>query len=143
MALITQIVDKWNFNPQNASEINNLHQRVADRLNSVITVNQGLYIKLGQALGLQAALLPKPYRAAFANIFDAAPTVPDAEIEAVFEQDLGKKPQELFTEWGTKAIGSASIAQVHRAVVKRHAVDAEGKPTGESWLQEVAVKVRW
>ena len=43
--------------------------------------NAGLYIKLGQALGMQAAVLPKPYQKAFANIFDAAPPIPYSQVE--------------------------------------------------------------
>lgn len=136
------VTDKWNFNPNNSDQIGALHERVAHRLHSTIITNQGLYIKLGQALGLQAALLPKPYRLAFANIFDAAPTVPHDEIVNVFREDLGKGPDELFESFDPKAIGSASIAQVHKAVIRRHGVDEAGQPTGQTWLEEVAVKVQ-
>lgn len=44
-------IDKINFSPRNADKIEGLHQRVADRLKWVIDTNQGLYLKLGQALG--------------------------------------------------------------------------------------------
>lgn len=80
---MTDIVDKINFNPRNADKIEALHQRVADRLRYVIDENQGLYLKLGQALGLQAALLPKPYREAFGHVFDRAPSVSYDEVVQV------------------------------------------------------------
>lgn len=56
---------------------------MASRLKWVIDTNQGLYLKLGQALGLQAALLPAPYREAFSQVFDRAPSVSYEEVEGV------------------------------------------------------------
>ena len=82
------VSDKLNFSPDKADEINDLHQRVADRLRFVIDTNQGLYLKLGQALGLQAALLPKPYREAFGHVFDKAPSVPYSEVVGVSHSDV-------------------------------------------------------
>jgi hypothetical protein len=49
--------DKINFNPRNADKIEALHERVARRLKWVIDTNQGLYLKLGQALGGSSAML--------------------------------------------------------------------------------------
>lgn len=86
---------KLNFIPEKADQIAALHQRVATRLHWLCVTNQGLYIKLGQALGMQAAVLPKPYQDAFANIFDAAPPCTYKEIEHVFIKDFGKTPQEV------------------------------------------------
>ena len=48
---IALTIDKINFSPNRADEIEALHQRVATRLRWVIDTNQGLYLKLGQALG--------------------------------------------------------------------------------------------
>lgn len=119
-----------------------MHERVARRFHSTIVTNQGLWIKAGQALGLQAALLPKPYRTAFSDIFDDAPTVPYAEIENVIRQDMkGKTPEEIFTTFEHRAVNSASIAQVHRATVQRAEIGSDGKPTGKTWMEDVAVKV--
>jgi predicted unusual protein kinase regulating ubiquinone biosynthesis (AarF/ABC1/UbiB family) len=50
-AITSNYIDKINFAPHKADQIEALHQRVADRLKWVIDVNQGLYLKLGQALG--------------------------------------------------------------------------------------------
>jgi hypothetical protein len=43
----------------------------------------------GQIVAIQAAILPKPYREAFANIFDSAPEVEWDEIEKVRTEDFG------------------------------------------------------
>jgi len=119
-----------------------MHERVAARFHQTIVTNQGLWIKAGQALGLQAALLPKPYRTAFSDIFDDAPTVPWGEIETVIRQDMsGKTTEDIFETFGKTAVNSASIAQVHRATIRRAEIGANGKPTGKTWSEDVAVKV--
>lgn len=125
---------KLNFSEKStAEEIEALHSRVAARLNYVCTKNAGLFIKLGQSIGIQATILPKAYREAFANIFDAAPRVTYPEVETVFKQEFGgKKPRDLFEEFDEIPIASASIAQVHRAKLRME----------DGSLREVAVKVQ-
>jgi len=110
---------KFNFKPSKSESIDALHQRVADRLHKLCVTNQGLYIKLGQALGMQAAVLPAPYRVAFANIFDAAPPITYDQVKQVFQDEFGQDPHQVFDEFEEKPIASASIAQVHRARLKR------------------------
>lgn len=43
--------DKINFSPAKADKIEALHERVATRLRWVVDTNQGMYLKLGQAIG--------------------------------------------------------------------------------------------
>lgn len=74
---------KLNFNPENSTAIDALHERVAHRINDLCVTNGGLYIKLAQSLAIQAAILPKPYREAFANVFDQAPHVGFDEVVKV------------------------------------------------------------
>jgi aarF domain-containing kinase len=83
--------------------------------------------------GLQAALLPKPYRDAFFHVFDNAPSVPYEQVVQVFRSDLGIDPMDVFGEFSKEALASASVAQVHRAVLRPEA----GNPD-----QVVAVKVQ-
>ncbi|WVQ81633.1 hypothetical protein IAT38_003757 [Cryptococcus sp. DSM 104549] len=126
---------KINFAPSKADQIEALHERVAGRLRWVIDTNQGLYLKLGQALGLQAALLPKPYREAFGHVFDRAPAVDYDEVIGVFQKDLGLDPLDVFAAFSESALASASIAQVHRAKLKAGTGGDEGE-------RVVAVKVQ-
>ncbi|CCG84040.1 protein of unknown function [Taphrina deformans PYCC 5710] len=119
---------KLNFNPENADGIMALHERAAQRIYDVIVANGGLYIKIGQTLAMQSAVLPEPYSRIFSTLFDEAPQVPWSEVKALFEKELGKNPDDVFEHIDHHAAAAASIAQVHRARLK----------TGE----EVAVKVQ-
>ena len=91
---------------------------------------------LGQAIGANAALLPKPIQLKFSRLFDDAPQVPFADIAGVFQEEFGRPPSGpdgMFSEFEETAVASASIAQVHRARLK----DRDGQPG--DW---VAVKVQ-
>jgi aarF domain-containing kinase len=77
--------------------------------------NGGLYIKLGQGLALQSAVLPPSFNRVFSVLYDSAPVVPFSVVEAIIEQDLGKPIHELFASFDPEPVASASIAQVHKA----------------------------
>lgn len=113
---------KLNFTPEKSEQIPQLHERVAERVYNLLTGNGGLYIKIGQAIGANAAVLPEPMRIKFASLFDDAPQVPYSTVERVFIAELGRPPSGpggVFAEFDEKAVASASIAQVHKA--KTHA----------------------
>ncbi|KIL60038.1 hypothetical protein M378DRAFT_110496 [Amanita muscaria Koide BX008] len=128
---------KLNFTPEKSDEIPQLHERVAERVFNLLTSNGGLYIKIGQAIGANAAVLPEPMQVKFASLFDDAPQIPYSVVRKVFEKELGRPPSgpggifEIFEE---KAVASASIAQVHKAKLWPRPGDTE-----EKW---VAVKVQ-
>ncbi|GAA6014657.1 hypothetical protein JCM11491_000184 [Sporobolomyces phaffii] len=128
---------KMNFSPDNPEGIDALHERTAKRLHKLCVTNNGMYIKLAQSLAIQAAILPKPYREAFANVFDAAPAVDWDEVVKVFEAEFGCHPDAAFDSFQRTPVASASIAQVHKARLK--VVDGKPWKDDEGW---VAVKVR-
>ncbi|KAG6331736.1 hypothetical protein ID866_7355 [Astraeus odoratus] len=122
---------KLNFQADKADRIPQLHERVADRIYNLLTSNGGLYIKIGQAIGANAALMPRPMQDRFGRLFDDAPQIPYSAILSVFRSEFGRPPtgpDGIFAEFEEQAVASASIAQVHRAKLK----------TGE-W---VAVKIQ-
>ncbi|WAR59916.1 hypothetical protein PtB15_11B557 [Puccinia triticina] len=81
------IVDyKLNFSPDRPAD--KLHARVSKRLANCCERNGGLYIKLGQAIAIQAALLPLVYTQALASIFDAAWPMPFRHVHQVHRATL-------------------------------------------------------
>lgn len=111
---------KLNFRPspdiRNTSKIEALHERVANRIFDVFERNGGLYVKMGQVIGTQSAILPPAYQRRARRLYDSAPALPFEVVERVFREDFGGlHPSQVFSEFEMMPVASASIAQVHRA----------------------------
>jgi ubiquinone biosynthesis protein len=76
------------------------------------------FIKLGQILATRVDLFPPHYDAEFEKLQDQAPPIPFAELLPQIEEDIGGSIDEFFSEVGRQALAAASIAQVHKAVLK-------------------------
>ncbi len=74
------------------------------------------YIKLGQILSLRRDILPRSVTDELTSLLSQLPPVPFEEIRVVVEEDLGVVLEEAFQAVDPVPLGSASIAQTHRAV---------------------------
>jgi ubiquinone biosynthesis protein len=74
------------------------------------------FVKLGQLLSTRTLLLPPPFIAELAKLHDQVPPIPFSEVLTVLQTELRCPPADFFLSIEEEPIGSASIAQVHRAV---------------------------
>ncbi|CAG8527790.1 8814_t:CDS:10 [Diversispora eburnea] len=109
---------KINFRPGKGDKIEELHERVANRILNTCRSNGGLYIKLGQSIGVQSSILPTAYQRAFKQLYDDAPAVEFEQVVKIFKEDFNCHPDDIFDDFERNAIASASVAQVHRAKLK-------------------------
>ena len=73
------------------------------------------FIKLGQMLSTREDLLPPEWTEELAQLHTSVAPVPFEELLPVIERSLGRPASEVFVDLEREPIGSASIAQVHRA----------------------------
>ena len=73
-------------------------------------------IKLGQSLATRPDLVGETASRDLSQLQDSLPPAPFAAIRDTIEQSLGQPIGFFFAEIDPVAIGSASIAQVHKAI---------------------------
>jgi ubiquinone biosynthesis protein len=75
------------------------------------------FIKFGQLLADRPDVVPEGLRAEFRKLQDEAVPMPDEEAIAEIEKSLGHPVSELFREFDTRRLASASVAQTYRATL--------------------------
>ena len=75
------------------------------------------YIKLGQLLSTRPDMLPQPYLDALANLQDDVASVSYEEVEQLFREEVGDRISKAFKSFNKEPMASASIGQVHEAVL--------------------------
>lgn len=77
-----------------------------------------IYVKFGQILSTRRDLLPPDIADELAELQDAVPPFPSDQARAIVERELGKPIDALYASFESEPMASASIAQVHGAVLK-------------------------
>jgi predicted unusual protein kinase regulating ubiquinone biosynthesis (AarF/ABC1/UbiB family) len=95
--------------------------KLAEQATVVLASLRGLAAKVGQMASSVEGLLPEsveaPVASALARLRDHTETSPYADIRAVIEAELHETLTTLFREFDVVPVASASIGQVHRAVL--------------------------
>lgn len=108
---------------------NTQHHRGAAIVRTAALDLKGFYVKAAQALAAKKDLLPEAYSAALNDLLDNCPPERPRLVRQTVDAELRMPLRDAFAQFDFKPLASATIAQVHKAVV---AVDGT----------EVAVKVQ-
>lgn len=76
------------------------------------------FIKLGQLLAMRPDLVPPQVADELKRLHDQASTLPFPLMQNVLEQQFGANLEDIFSTIDEEPMAAASIAQVHRAVLK-------------------------
>lgn len=105
-----------------------VRENFAQRLRRALEELGPTFVKLGQILADRADVVPEAVVAELRKLQDEVAPFPSSDARLRVEKSLGKPIDHLFLHFSSTPEGSASLAQVHRAIL----------PTG----QAVAVKVK-
>ena len=76
------------------------------------------YIKIGQIASSRTDLLPERYCRELEKLRSNVAPLDFEIVRQVIEQETGKKLEEIYSEFQSKPLGSASIAQAHYGILK-------------------------
>jgi len=86
------------------------------------------FVKFGQIMSTRPDMVPRELITELEKLQDKVPPFPAEDARRIIEEELGSSIGSLFSDFSDSPIASASIAQVHKAVLH------EG--------EEVAIKVK-
>ncbi|ANB11432.1 Mcp2p [Sugiyamaella lignohabitans] len=107
------------------------HKKCALITRKAIEKNAGIFIKLGQHLAALTYIFPEEWTSAMIPLQDQCPESSLESIREMFLKDSKGKVSldDLFSSFDTEPLGTASLAQVHKATLRENG-------------QQVAVKVQ-
>lgn len=90
----------------------------AERLRIAFEELGPTFIKLGQLFASRPDLVGITFASEFKKLQDKVPPFDVKEVYEIIEKEFSMKLEEIFQSFNSSPIGSASIAQVHEAVLK-------------------------
>lgn len=76
------------------------------------------FVKFGQVLSTRSDIFPEGVLSELQKLQDTATPMPAGRAQAIVEEELGVPLGEWFSDFDPTPLGSASIGQVHRAVLR-------------------------
>ncbi|XP_068303052.1 uncharacterized protein [Pyrus communis] len=90
------------------------HEFAAEKIYAMCSDLGGFFLKVAQIIG-KPDLAPAAWVKRLVTLCDHAPATPFDAVQLMLEMELGRNVGEVFERFDVDPLGSASIAQVHRA----------------------------
>jgi predicted unusual protein kinase regulating ubiquinone biosynthesis (AarF/ABC1/UbiB family) len=102
------------------------------------------FVKLGQLMASSPGVFPEPLADACQRTLDEVPPFDSETARRIIEEDLGRRPEEVFRWFDDKPLSAASIGQVHACVLPdgREAVVKLQRP-GVRALMTADLRILW
>eukprot|EP01038_Epipyxis_sp_PR26KG_P010023 gene10023-13479_t len=96
-----------------------IHDWGSNIISKKIQELKGFYVKTGQIISTRVDIFPEQYTSKLAMTQDALDPIPGEIIKEIVRKELlgGAELSELFSDFDEEPLGSASIAQVHKATL--------------------------
>jgi ubiquinone biosynthesis protein len=96
----------------------NLTEPRAVRLRRALEALGPIFVKFGQVLSTRRDLLPPDIAEELARLQDRVPPFPAADVLAILQRVYGRPAAQVFAEFAAEPVASASVAQVHLALLQ-------------------------
>ena len=104
--------------PESEKMWSTIHERSANKLLNLCCKNGGVFIKVGQHIATLEYIVPKEYCKVLSTLHSKCPKTNINDVKKVIKEDLKKDQKELFVNFTEEPLGTASLAQVHKATLK-------------------------
>lgn len=98
--------------------VNRICQKAGRRMKNTAFLLKGIIVKIGQFLSMRHDVLPSAFTQELIDLQDSLPAIPYHRISRSIEKELGKPIEDVFQTFEKDAVAAASLAQVHRAILK-------------------------
>lgn len=96
----------------------NLAEPRAVRLRRALEALGPIFVKFGQMLSTRRDLMPPDIADELAHLQDRVPPFPAEQVRTTLQRVYGKPVEQIFTRFDAEPVASASMAQVHFAVLR-------------------------
>jgi len=103
------------------------------------------FIKIGQILSTRPDILPIEYINELVKLQDSAPPFPFETVKEIIETDLRKPISDIFKEIDPNPVASASVAQVHDAILingKKVIIKVQRPDIEDQLLEDIGILIR-
>ncbi len=104
---------------------------------------QGMYCKYGQTAAGFTNTLGEKWIVELRKLENKVPPRSFECIKETIEAETGLQLEDIFESIDPTPLGSASIGQVHAAILRKEAINENGKPTASIKDRKIAIKVQY